>query len=402
MAGDWRRQHRVLVTDAHAMGSVGVIRSLGRAGYHVYAASSRHRAIGLRSAFAHRSLVYPSFDADRKAFRDWLQATIDKEGISAIVPSEGMLVAIRDDYERFRDFLPVSKDPAILYAGMSKCDLFERFDRPPFRARLPEFLLLRPDDPAPSNKVLAALGAPLFVKVDATYAKSGGDSLVQRCTTVDEAQAALRQLRDRYRRVLVQGFADGIGVGAFLLRWNGRILARFMHRRIHEVPHTGGASSFREAWWNEAIFADARERIDALGWQGVAMFEYRWNPVTGKFSLLEFNGRFWGSLHLALFSGVDFPRLLLDAFYGHEEICEDFDPSTRSRWTFPREVEYVWSRLKDHGLPLAARLGSIVEFCRLGLDPRVHSDLNFPEDRMLYLHGMAQAVARWTGHPADR
>lgn len=402
MSGDWRQQHRVLVTDAHAMGSVGVIRSLGRAGYRVFAGASRADAIGLRSAFAHRSLVYPSFDTDRDAFRNWLQAVIDGERITAIVPSEGMLLAIRHDYERFRPLLPFSSDPAVVFAGMSKYDLFEGFDSPPLRARLPGFLLLRDGDPAPSNEALAQLGTPLFVKVDATYANGGGDSLVRRCATIDEAQGTLRRLRERYRRVLVQGFADGIGVGAFLLRWNGRILGRFMHRRLHEVPHTGGASSYRQAWWNDAIFTDARQRIEALRWQGVAMFEYRWNPATGNFHLLEFNGRFWGSLHLALFSGVDFPRLLLDAFYGHEDSCETFDPGTRSRWTFPREVEYVWSRLKDRGLPLAARLGSIVEFFGLGLDPRVHSDLNFPKDRMLYLHGMAQALARWTGHQGDR
>lgn len=397
MADDWRRQQRVLVTDAHAMGSVGVIRSLGRAGYRVYAAASRPDAIGLRSTFAQRALLYPSFDSNRDGFKAWLQETIEAERISAIVPSEGMLLAIRDDYARFRHLLPFSSDPAVVYAGMSKCDLFEAFDRPPLSARLPPFLLLRDGDPAPSAEALARLGTPLFVKVDAVYGERGDDSVVRRCAGVDQAQATLRRLRERYRRVVVQGFAEGIGVGVFLLRWNDRILGRFMHRRIHEVPHTGGASSYREAWWHDAVFADARQRIEALCWQGVAMFEYRWNPATGDFRLLEFNGRFWGSLHLALFSGVDFPRLLLDAFYGHEECCETFDPDTRSRWTFPREVEYVWSRLKDGGLPLAGRLGSIVEFFGLGLDPRVHSDLNFPKDRMLYLHGMAQALARWTG-----
>jgi hypothetical protein len=87
----------------------------------------------------------------------------------------------------------------------------------------------------------------------------------------------------------------------------------------------------------------------------------------------------------------------VDAFLGHEEVCEAFDRPTRSRWTFPREVEYVWSRLKDDGLTIAARLGSVAEFFMLGLDPRIHSDLNFPKDRMLYLCGMAQALARWTG-----
>ena len=53
-----------------------------------------------------------------------------------------------------------------------------------------------------------------------------------------------------------------------------------------------------------------------IGWNGVAMLEYRRDPSTGDFRLLELNARFWGSLHLALAAGVDFPRLLLDAWLG--------------------------------------------------------------------------------------
>jgi biotin carboxylase len=54
--------------------------------------------------------------------------------------------------------------------------------------------------------------------------------------------------------------------------------------------------------------ADAKVRAAHLGWQGVGMFEYRWDLTSGRFFLMEFNSRFWGSLHLAMFAGVDFPR----------------------------------------------------------------------------------------------
>lgn len=395
---NWREACHILVTDAQTMGSVGVIRSLGRAGYRVCASSDRSNAIGLRSNYSYRSLNYPSYDANPIAFKDWLYTTIKEEGISAIVPSEGVLLAIRDDYRRLQPLLPFCRDEAIVYRGMSKCDLFENFNSPSLKTRLPPFILLHPDSQPPTNEQLAQLGMPLFIKADATHASGVGDSVVKRCTNVSEAQTVLHQLLSNYRRVLIQGYAKGIGVGAFLLRWNGKILCRFMHHRLHEVPHTGGASSYRKAWWHDAIFQDALLRIEALEWDGVAMFEYRWDPLTDDFRLIEFNGRFWGSLHLALFAGADFPRLLLDAFYGHEEVCETFDLRTRSRWTFPREVEYVWSCLKDSSLPLAGRVKSILEFVLLGLNPSVRSDLNFPQDRMLYMHGITQALARWTRH----
>ena len=396
MADDnWRRRRRVLVTDAQAMGSIGVIRSLGRAGYDVYAAADNPEALGLHSTYAHRQLIYPPLRTERGAFQAWLLDTVASEGISGIVPSESVLLAMQSDYEKIAALLPLSTNPAIVYAGMSKYDLFERFDGASRSERLSRFLLLKDVDPIPSVADLTALGMPVFIKADAIYAKERHDSLVLRCATAEHAQAALRQCLGQYRRILVQGYVEGVGVGVFLLRWKGRVLARFMHRRLHEVPHTGGASSYREAWWNDAIYRDAAGRMEALGWEGVGMFEYRWNPVPERFYLLEFNGRFWGSLHLALYAGVDFPALLMDAFYGQEAACHGYDGRTRSRWTFPRDVEYVWSRLKDHNLPLRSRIWSVLEFFLLGLDPNVRSDLNFPRDRMLYMRGMWQSFGHW-------
>jgi hypothetical protein len=50
--------------------------------------------------------------------------------------------------------------------------------------------------------------------------------------------------------------------------------------------------------------------LRALHWHGVAMVEFKWDEASGDFWLLEINGRFWGSLPLALAAGVDFPYYL--------------------------------------------------------------------------------------------
>jgi predicted ATP-grasp superfamily ATP-dependent carboligase len=42
----------------------------------------------------------------------------------------------------------------------------------------------------------------------------------------------------------------------------------------------------------------------------MSMAEFKWDDATGEFWLLEINGRFWGSLPLALAAGVDFPYYL--------------------------------------------------------------------------------------------
>ena len=42
------------------------------------------------------------------------------------------------------------------------------------------------------------------------------------------------------------------------------------------------------------------------------MVVFKWQPETGKYWLMEINGRFWGSLPLAYAAGADFPKMLFD------------------------------------------------------------------------------------------
>ena len=261
------------------------------------------------------------------------------------------------------------------------------------------------DRPGPgvSAADLDRLRCPLFLKVDGCYSRVGEPGHVVKAETVAEAADSLAALRQRFAKVLVQGYVAGRGVGAFFLIWDGQVLAEFQHRRLHEVPHTGGVSSLRESYAHAAIRDDALAKIHALSWRGVGMLEYRLDESTGHFYFIEFNGRFWGSLHLALFARVDFPTLLLDAFHGRPQAAPKYRPGVRCRNTFPEEVRYVWSRLKDRRLSLGARAWSVLEFVLLGLDPRVHNDLLYPGDRSLWLiaTGAARAVARGPGSPAQ-
>src|SRR5258708_3829116 len=46
--------------------------------------------------------------------------------------------------------------------------------------------------------------------------------------------------------VLLQRWVDGVGEGFFGLRWGGRTVATFAHRRLREKPPSGGVSVYRE------------------------------------------------------------------------------------------------------------------------------------------------------------
>jgi predicted ATP-grasp superfamily ATP-dependent carboligase len=113
--------------------------------------------------------------------------------------------------------------------------------------------------------------------------------------------------------VLLQQYVRGEGHGIELLASEGRPLAAFQHRRLREVPITGGASSFRESVPLDPDLLEASTRLlEALKWTGLAMVEFRVGPDGAH--LMEVNGRIWGSLPLAVRAGMDFPARMAELF----------------------------------------------------------------------------------------
>lgn len=374
----------VLVPAAHAMGPIGVIRSLGRAGYVVHAAASSRSALGLRSKFATHSTVYPSVNDPN--FVDWFKNYIRTHDIQLIIPGGGLSLGSHPVLDDYAHLFPTSHKPNVL-AQRNKYQLFETLaaGTEAEHANLPPYILIDLEADLPRESDLAALGSPLFVKREQTYAIGDQDSDVDRLPTPKDTLEHLRTLQGKYKKVLVQGFAPGMGTGVFFLRWNGEIHAKFMHLRLHEMPHTGGASSLRKSWWHQAMADDAQAKIERIGWEGVSMVEYRWNPRDDKFYLMEMNLRFWGSLHLAIAAGVDFPKLLADAFFGSlpEEIVVGRG-GVICRNTIPFELGYLVSLWRDSNVSVGRKIYSLIEAMKLTADPRVKSDLWFPGDRSLY------------------
>lgn len=127
-----------------------------------------------------------------------------------------------------------------------------------------------------------------------------------------DADALLAMIR-RYQPLgqwpLVQSYCPGVGVGQMIFMDRGEAVLRFQHRRLREWPPEGGTSTCCAA---EPLDRHAGQMdksvalLRAIGWQGPAMVEYRYDARTGKYWLMEVNGRFWGSLPLARHCGARF------------------------------------------------------------------------------------------------
>jgi predicted transglutaminase-like cysteine proteinase len=108
---------------------------------------------------------------------------------------------------------------------------------------------------------------------------------------------------------LVQSYCPGVGIGQMLSMRGGRAALKFQHRRLHEWPPSGGVSTLCQNEPPEchaAQMAKSEALLRHIGWQGPAMVEYRYDAATGRYWLMEINGRFWGSLPLAHYCGAHF------------------------------------------------------------------------------------------------
>ena len=164
-------------------------------------------------------------------------------------------------------------------------------------------------------------------------------------STPAEFESAYADVSRRSSGVLVQQYVEGEGTGYFALMHNGELRAEFAHRRIRDVYPTGSGSAVRESREPEPEIRRAGLAIlEALRWHGVAMVEFRWQAGHAPV-FMEVNGRFWNSLPLACYAGVDFPALLAEmAEHGDIQPQHGYRSGVRCRWFLGdfRHLIEVW------------------------------------------------------------
>jgi predicted ATP-grasp superfamily ATP-dependent carboligase len=160
-----------------------------------------------------------------------------------------------------------------------------------------------------------------------------------------EFDDAYLNISKRSSAVMVQQYIPGEGAGYFALMHHGELRAEFAHRRIRDVHPTGSGSALRvSADPDPEIRRASLTILSKLNWHGVAMVEWRVRPGYPPV-FMEVNGRFWHSLPLACYAGVDFPALLARmAEHGDIEPTFGYRRGVRCRWLLgdARHLVEVW------------------------------------------------------------
>ena len=208
---------------------------------------------------------------------------------------------------------------------------------------------------------------------------------------------------------LIQERVVGAGLGVFALCDRGRVLTMFQHMRVRERPPSGGVSVVSESLAVDARLREQATRLlEPLGWHGVAMLEYKEDRRTGTPVLIEVNGRFWGSLQLAIDAGVDFPYLSCQLALGRRlDLPPNYTVGHKNRWwigDLDNLLLQVFGR--DHvGDGAASKLEAAMNFAR-ATAPGIRNEVARVDDPMPacrelfhYAADLAQAAGRRLWRP---
>jgi len=350
----------VLVTDGEQRSALAVVRSLGRAGYRPFVSSASDRSLAGSSRYAAGEAGVPDPLGDPCGFGEAVLELAGRRDARLVLPvTDAALLALLPLRERFAD----AKLPFV------DLDRFRRIsDKALLLETAPEVGIAVPRQCVAADRTAAEAAArgglayPLVLKPARSVGESGGRRVklgVRHAADAGELRAVLDALPDAAYPLLLQERILGPGVGVFLLLWNGELRAAFSHRRIREKPPSGGVSVYRESIpLDPGLLARSLALLERFEWDGVAMIEYKLDERTGTPYLMEINGRFWGSLQLAVDAGVDFPALLAGlALGGDPAPVTAYRTGVRSRWWWG-DVDHLLARLRRSPEDLALPPGS--------------------------------------------
>jgi protein-tyrosine-phosphatase/predicted ATP-grasp superfamily ATP-dependent carboligase len=306
---------RVLVLGDDTRSFLTVVRSLGRRGLEVHVAWCPLDPPALKSRHIHCVHRLPAYTPSNRRWLDALIGLLRSPGFDLVLPChDSGLLPLHEFRHELEPLAPIAlPSPEAFRIFFSKAETYE--------------LALRTGVAVPRQTVARSLeeleaaaddfGLPLVIKPQCSVAI---DNPAARLTVRKlRDRAALRDAAAGLRLsdgVLAQENFTGVGVGVEVMCRDGEILSAFQHLRVHE-PLNGGGSSYRKSVPLDPGLLEATGRLmSATAYTGVAMAEYKVNPRSGKWILIEVNPRFWGSLPLTVAAGLDFPAYLHDLMRG--------------------------------------------------------------------------------------
>jgi predicted ATP-grasp superfamily ATP-dependent carboligase len=362
----------ILVTDGNSRATLAITRSLGKAGHRIFVASHSAKSLAGYSKYCFKSLIYPKPELSVRRFVESIASFVEDHGIEVLLPvSDITTITIADHRDLFEPGCKLPfPDSAILKQAADKANLIETAKQ----LEVPIPSSVRIDRKEEIDLSMQEISFPVVIKPSKSriQTKDGWLSTsVDYAHSVSDLESKLQSIPEPAFPVLLQSRIEGPGTGLFYCFQHGQPVAVFCHRRLREKPPSGGVSVLRESVEPNPLAKEYGERLlKEIHWHGVAMVEFKINDADQTPYLMEINGRFWGSLQLAIDSGVDFPKLLIETLSNSSvKPVNNYKIGVQTRWLCG-DLDLLLMRFfksrKSLNLPYnyPSRLSSFIEFMK--------------------------------------
>jgi len=230
---------------------------------------------------------------------------------------------------------------------------------------------------------------PLVVKVASGSGVADGLRYANSADELRDAWHALR-LRQRAaategepRELLVQEYIPGRIHGACTFTIYGRPMQIVTQVRQLMYPIYGGVGAINMTTDDAILRRLAASILKHAGYHGTAHIEFKLDSRDGRYKLIEFNPKLWGSLNLSIKAGVPFPAMVRDHLIGR---------------TIPEQRPYIVGARYNSWFPLAvlAKVQLWREFGMRGLSGVPRGRRNFhdiePKDLGPDIHRLVSTV----------
>jgi predicted ATP-grasp superfamily ATP-dependent carboligase len=306
---------KILVTDAQDRCGLAVVRSLGRAGHEVTAASIGRRGIGLWSRHCSTRALLPDPRESLDRFAEELRHILAETPHDVLIPGRDETVyAISRRRPGITDRVRVGlPEPDAVERALDKAKLAEAATKvglPPPEQRLCTGVA----------EALAAgreYGFPLLVKpVHTVFEREGRVDRHPSSWVEDDAE--LEGLAAERDELLVQRRVTGAVVSFGGVAGPAGLQAAVIARYVRTwPPEAGRASCSQTIAAPPELLREVEALVGALGWTGVFELELMEQP-DGRLQAIDFNPRPYGSIALAGGAGVPLATIWCESLLGRE------------------------------------------------------------------------------------
>ncbi|MGQ9619499.1 MAG: carboxylate--amine ligase [Bacteroidales bacterium] len=308
-------RHKILVLDGDHKNALAIVRHLGKTkDYEIDVVSGYRHSIAFLSKYASGKYIVSDARLNPDKYIGDILSIVQGNDYLVIIPvsfTSFHLCSLNSEKIKKYTYLIIAS-PWQIETAINKIKTYRLAKK--IGVPFPETLELNSIDE------LEKINPPFPCVIKSPF--ETGKTLVEYASNKEELVRKYKKMcsENDFRGALpfIQKYIEGEGAGFFAYYKNGECKSYFMHRRIREYPVKGGPSTAAEGLFNKQILRDGKKILDELKWEGVAMVEFKKDNSTGIFNLMEINAKFWGSLDLALISGVNFPQMFIDEALGKE------------------------------------------------------------------------------------